>query len=118
MTSSSSQLPLLLHVAVEVQLNILDSLQSASDVSVNGYKESSLEIWEPIPVKRRFRWLDDLLKLSSTCKRFRDLLAPRIFQVVYLHNTVESALSIRAIAEGRYAGCVKELCYVGSCDEG
>ncbi|OGM47394.1 hypothetical protein ABOM_002580 [Aspergillus bombycis] len=60
-------------------------------------------------------YLRDLISLSSTCKLLRGLLAPRIFAVVYLHNTAKSALSIKAIANGHFSGCIKELRYVANC---
>ncbi|KAB8201368.1 hypothetical protein BDV34DRAFT_229330 [Aspergillus parasiticus] len=60
--------------------------------------------------------LRDLISLSSTCTWLRNMLAPRIFAVVYLKNTTKSALSIKAIAESNFSGCVKELQYVANCE--
>ncbi|KAE8138534.1 hypothetical protein BDV38DRAFT_281843 [Aspergillus pseudotamarii] len=61
-------------------------------------------------------YLRDLINLSSTCAWFRNLLAPRIFAVVYLNNTAKSALSIKAIADGNFSGCIKELHYIANCE--
>ncbi|KAE8374833.1 hypothetical protein BDV26DRAFT_32064 [Aspergillus bertholletiae] len=62
--------------------------------------------------------LKDLISLSSTCTWLRNLLAPRIFAVLYLRNRAKSALSIKAIADGNFAGCVKELRYIADCEPG
>ncbi|KAB8215523.1 hypothetical protein BDV33DRAFT_208228 [Aspergillus novoparasiticus] len=60
--------------------------------------------------------LRDLISLSSTCTWLRNILAPHIFAVVYLKNTTKSALSIKAIADSNFSGCVKELQYVANCE--
>lgn len=45
-------------------------------------------------------YLRDLISLSSSCGWLWNLLVPRIFAAVYLHNTVKSALSIKAFVNG------------------
>lgn len=118
MISSSSQSPSLPLLAVEVQLYIIDFLQSSSNEHDDEYENDIHYSWPPVSLTRQLPWLTNLINLSSTCKHFRDFLAPRIFQVLYLQNTVKSALSIKAIGEGKHAGCVEELSYVGICDVG
>ncbi|KAL4789420.1 hypothetical protein BDV19DRAFT_374158 [Aspergillus venezuelensis] len=63
-------------------------------------------------------YFKDLFSLSSTCKWLRHLLAPRLFDTVYLYNTAKSASSVKAIAQGNLAGMVKELRIVMSCEPG
>ncbi|KAL4861080.1 hypothetical protein BDV12DRAFT_204388 [Aspergillus spectabilis] len=56
----------------------------------------------------------DLIPLSSTCKALRQLIAPRIFRAICLHNTAKSGAAVRAISQGSLAGYVKELQYMGT----
>ncbi|KAF7590910.1 hypothetical protein BBP40_002216 [Aspergillus hancockii] len=79
-------------------------------------EEEGLDGWRPQSLAKLFPHLRDLISLSSTSTWFRNLLAPRIFATLYLQNTTKSALSIKAIANGSFAGCVKELRYVGICE--
>ncbi|KAJ0414902.1 hypothetical protein BJY00DRAFT_294250 [Aspergillus carlsbadensis] len=71
---------------------------------------------------KEISYLRDLIPLSSTCSQFRDMLAPRIFKRITLHNTAKSALAIQAIGLGNSAACVQELQYIcthtGSWDHG
>ncbi|KAL2817354.1 hypothetical protein BJX63DRAFT_419620 [Aspergillus granulosus] len=71
----------------------------------------------PKRLAKLYPYLHDLINLSSTCKGLRDLLAPRIFNKLYLQNTTKSALSVQAIADGNYAHCVKTIQYVGICKQ-
>ncbi|KAK2749802.1 hypothetical protein FQN55_003038 [Onygenales sp. PD_40] len=50
-----------------------------------------------------------LLHLSNTCRRLRQLLIPRCFEVVYLRNTKESAAAARGVFQRGFSKYVKEV---------
>lgn len=68
--------------------------------------------WKGEPLASRRPYLKTLLSLSSTCVWFRDLFAPRLFDWLVLRNTVKSAVSLQAIAKGKFAACVEFVDYV------
>ncbi|KAL4910839.1 hypothetical protein BDW74DRAFT_172300 [Aspergillus multicolor] len=57
----------------------------------------------------------DLLALSSASKGLRNLLAPRLFRTLDLHNNAKSASSVLAVSQGSLARHVKELRYTITC---
>ncbi|KAL4883251.1 hypothetical protein BJY04DRAFT_28863 [Aspergillus karnatakaensis] len=73
--------------------------------------------WRPQNFSEHTPHLYDLIQLSGTCKRLRALLAPRIFETIYLNNTVESATSIHAIILGGHSNHVKKLRFIGICEQ-
>ncbi|KAL2820260.1 hypothetical protein BDW59DRAFT_150950 [Aspergillus cavernicola] len=106
-TMQSTQLPFLVDDLWHIIIDILSHPPSPNDSNVEDETE------DRGPPKR----LHVLIHLSSTCKWLRGLLVPRIFESLYLKNTVKSALSIQAIAHGNHSACVKNLHYIGICEE-
>ncbi|KAL4880762.1 hypothetical protein BJY04DRAFT_218919 [Aspergillus karnatakaensis] len=78
--------------------------------------DESPEVWRPEKLSKLFPYLRDLISLSSTCNRLRDILTPRIFNTLYLQNTPKSVRSLQAIAKGKHLRCVKNLHYVAICE--
>ncbi|KAL3477204.1 hypothetical protein BJX99DRAFT_226529 [Aspergillus californicus] len=76
--------------------------------------DKSPDYWKAKEPSKHPPDLGDLLSLSSTCTYFRDLLGPRIFETLYLRNTRKSALSVQAVADGRFSVCVKVLRFIGT----
>ncbi|RDW93975.1 uncharacterized protein DSM5745_01297 [Aspergillus mulundensis] len=58
---------------------------------------------------------NDLLALSSASKGLRNILAPRLFRTLDLHNNNKSASSVLAVSQGSVARHVKELRYTITC---
>ncbi|KAF2498223.1 hypothetical protein BU16DRAFT_604258 [Lophium mytilinum] len=60
---------------------------------------------------------DALINLSSTCRRYRSLLAPTVFRTITLKNTVTSATSVLAVSKSQHAQLVSRLTFVGTLAE-
>ncbi|KAF2801829.1 uncharacterized protein BDZ99DRAFT_528044 [Mytilinidion resinicola] len=76
----------------ELQLWIIEKLQESGRDGFNG-----------------------LVNLSSTCSRYRTLLAPTVFHTITLKNTVRSAESVLAVAnKNSLAQYVKHLHFIGT----
>ncbi|KAL4885286.1 hypothetical protein BJY04DRAFT_214620 [Aspergillus karnatakaensis] len=78
---------------------------------------SELGYWRPNTIAQELPHLKDLISLSCACKWLRHLLAPRVFKKLYLRNTARSALSVQALAKESHAEFVKELHYMGICEQ-
>lgn len=89
---------------------VVDHLQQQAKRPPEDY--SNRYDWKREVLKERTPYLRDQISLSSTSSWFRNLLAPRLFAFVILQNTTKSALSIEAIARGKWSSYVKELRYI------
>ena len=56
----------------------------------------------------------DVLNLSCTCKFYRSLLAPHVFDTIILGNNTKSGNSVDALANSPYSGLVNQLNYRGT----
>ncbi|KAF2495776.1 hypothetical protein BU16DRAFT_560640 [Lophium mytilinum] len=79
---------------VELQLTIFDAIKDFSDVNVSA--------------RRTF------FDLSLTCRKYRSLLAPTLFDRITLRNEIDSAASVNALSTSEYGQYTKDLRFEGS----